>query len=474
LTDDKATVISADAGARELLGPEVVGLALAQRAPNSGLAAFALDDTSRGRNAFRFDRAARRGAPARVLEAVVLTLSDDRNSSGKAILITEVARNRMAAELQGPRGARLVEQEYMELLAAARSHCAPAAFLGRSATAQDVRNRLAELASRTSSAFLIGERGSGWGLCARILHYSSSLRGPLLRLRCASLSPGSVERELFGWTHASSAGPGRDELEHDSPGLLQLARGGTLLVEGFESIPHDLQHRVLEAVRSGTTSRVASRRREPCTQRLLAAASASPQEMVANGLHPDAARVLGAETLTLEPLRRRSEDLEDLIPHFLSRFGAARAVASIASGAMAALLRYVWPGNTAELADCLDRACAGARDGRVLIEDLTRPLRLFAEGLSSQILEAGHELDLARLNGRATSGFESSAAGARPERAMRPWEISEDDPISLQFYEKKAILRALDHCRGDRLKAAKLLRVGKSTIYRKVKEYEIR
>ena len=461
LVDSRGVVDYADQGAIEILGPELVGSALGAVAPQTGLAAYVLDGRGRHRTPFRFDRSARRGSPLRSVDATVLDLVGPEGRPIRAVMLNEAAKARMVAEVQGPRGTRLVEQEHTELLAASRSACMPGAFLGRSAAARSVRARLAEVARRGRSAFIQGERGTGWSLAARILHYAGDLRGPLLRLRCANLSPESIDRELFGWDGGAFAGA-----EPDAPGLLHLARGGTLYLEGLETLTPELQERLLDALRSGSAARLGGRRREPCVQRLLTASPLAPDDLVAAGAHPDLVEWLVAETIHLSPLRENPEDLADLVPHFLSRFGITRAVKRIAADAMATVTHYDWPGNTAELADCIERACSRASEGCIQVEDLARPLRLAAQGLPPAVLDAARKLELPPAGALPS-------AGSGPAPHLHAWQISEDDPISLQLFEKKAIMRALEHCDGDRLKAAKLLGVGKSTIYRKLKEYDI-
>ena len=460
LVNAHGVVEYADQGAIELLGPKLVGSALGAVAPQSGLAAYVLDEARQHRTPFRFDRSGRRGSPPRSVEAIALDLVGSEGRSVRAVVLAEVARARMLTEIQGPRGTRLVEQEHNELLAASRSACTPGAFLGRSRAARSVRSRLAEVARRGRGAFIHGERGTGWSLTARILHYAGDLRGPLLSLRCTNLNPESIDRELFGWSGGGLGG------EPDSPGLLQLARGGTLYLEGIEVLSADMQQRLLDALHTGTTTRLGGRRREACTQRLLTASPLTPDALIESGVHADLVQWLGEETIVLSPLRDRPEDLTDLLLHFLARFGTTRGVKQIAADAMATVTHYDWPGNTAELADCVERACSRAHEGCVRVEDLPRPLRLASQGLPPDLLTSARGLELPPAGALPN-------LGAAPTPLMQAWQISEEDPISLQLFEKKAIMRALEHCGGDRLSAAKLLGVGKSTIYRKLKEYDI-
>ena len=331
-----------------------------------------------------------------------------------------------------------------------------------------MRARLVELAGKSTGGVLItGEAGTGLRMCARILHYAGHSPGPFLNLRCGSLSPANLERELFGWSRGVS-----NESEGEAPGLLQLAAEGTLFLEGVEALPAEVQARLLGAFECGSASRLGNpRRKERCVTRVLCSTHLDLGALTRQGsFHAGLARWLATETLELPPLRDRREDVEDLLTTFLDRFGAPRAVHGIDPEARALLRLYAWPGNVGELADCIERACEQASSS----QHLTRPLRVFREELPASALADGQAL--ARLvNGgsRPQALIPAQARNAAPRRETRIWDISEEDPISLELYEKKALLRALDTCGGDKLQAARMLHVGKSTIYRKIKEYGI-
>ena len=138
--------------------------------------------------------------------------------------------------------------------------------------------------------------------------------------------------------------------------------------------------------------------------------------------------------------------------------------------------QYDWPGNLAELEDCIEQACHRAAHGRIEVEHLSRPLRdLHAAMPHDDIIPA---LRPASRASGAEPGVTSTLGTHVPEHpavitASHAWDITDADPISLDLYEKKALLRALDTCHGDKLAAARLLNVGKSTLYRKLKKFDI-
>jgi two-component system response regulator HydG len=143
------------------------------------------------------------------------------------------------------------------------------------------------------------------------------------------------------------------------------------------------------------------------------------------------------------------------------------------------LQQHAWPGNVAELEDCIEQACTRAQNGVVQIEDLPRPLRDLQRDVPVRDI-----IPVKRADGPLVQGTHSAAPpkydalprspeGAPAERELQQWDITDDDPVSFDVYEKKVLLRALHAVGGDKLAAAKLLNVGKSTLYRKLKRFGI-
>ncbi len=469
VVDADAVIRRTDRGARDIFGTALIGRTIGSVAPSSGLAAFVSNAHTEPREGFRFDHASRRGAPVRSILASVLPLIGEELRGARAVLLVDVGKRRMAAELGMRSLASLPRPQYYDLVDAARAAYSPHAFIGRSVAAARVRAQLSTLAQRSSGGVLLrGEPGTGLRLCARILHYGGQLPGPFLYLRCAGPSATYIERELFGWTRGALP-----DVEGESPGLLQLAAEGSLFLEGIEALPLDVQGRLAEAFETGSACRLGNlRRRERCVTRVLASTHADLDDLARkSAIHSRLARRLSPESITVPPLRERREDIDLLVHFFLQRFGLRRAVLDVGPEALALLRLYDWPVNVAELADCLERACEQAGDGRVETQHLTRPLRAFREELPSTALADGRPLSTATHGELATAPPSFTPKNGAIRHEPRAWDISDQDPIALGFYEMKALLRAIDHCGGDKLKAAKLLQLGKSTIYRKLKEY---
>ena len=317
---------------------------------------------------------------------------------------------------------------------------------------REVRAQLARLAGEEGPVLLRGGPGSGKALAARILHYSSTRSGPFVTLACGAFGAGSLERELFGSPTQADAGGGAE-----THGALQQAQGGTLFLQDVERLPAPLQERLLEAL-WGVRQRPGAERIDV---RLLAGTRIDLGQAAAQGRFlNELARRLAERTLVLPALKDRSEDIELTGRHLLARH-ARFEDARFAPTTVWLLGQHDWPGNVRELEATVQEACSGARAAEIGVEDLPRP---FVE-LQRKLEQKG-----VRPTEQAAPAAARVPAGLEPDPRLDPIE----SPGSLlEAYEKQALLHALRLKRGDKLAAAKLLEVGKSTFYRKLKQYGI-
>jgi two-component system response regulator HydG len=257
-----------------------------------------------------------------------------------------------------------------------------------------------------------------------------------------------------------------------------------LYLEEIAELPAALQQRLLEFLRTGMASRAGGSRPERLEVRIAASTERELTPLTQSGAFLAAlAERLAATVLALPPLSARKADLQELLGHMLERFGADRGIREIAPEALRVLHQHRWPHNVSELEDCLERACATAakrsRDGVLRVEDLPHELQQLAEELPPCDLVPVRRPDSERVEGTHTAANGLRATEPRgvlnlpSYRELRPWDITDEDPVSLDLYEKKALLRALSVVNGDKLAAAKLLKLGKSTMYRKLKRFGI-
>jgi DNA-binding NtrC family response regulator len=475
LVDSEGTVRHADRGACEMLGGSLEGRHLGNLAPASGLEAFVRDARLEPREGFRFDLAPRKGHAVRSLSATVVPLvvqPGQHDPEMRVVLVHDAARRRLAAEVLHMQEPGIPRQEHGPLVEAARETFTPSAMVGDSAATSALRAALAEWSRLTAPVLLHGEAGTGKERAARILHYSGQATGAFVQIRCGALTAEGLELELFGRVRGSSP-----DAVHDRPGLFHLAHDGTLYLADVGDAPPETQRKLLEFLESGVVTRLGSRKSERARVRLIASTRDPLEGRVREGrFSRELLQRLDGVSATLPQLSERLEDVAPIARHCLSIFGFRRGVSAIADEVLAVLARHVWPRNVAELVDCMQHACARANGDMVTVEDLPDVFHELRRAAGDRDLIPSAPPGRGALAGTHSVSLpekEIARVPSRPGRETRPWDITDEDPISLELYEKKALLRALDSVGGDRLAAARLLNVGKSTLYRKLKQFGI-
>ena len=245
--------------------------------------------------------------------------------------------------------------------------------------------------------------------------------------------PTLIESELFGHVRGAFTGA-----TNPKDGLLAIAQGGTVFLDEIGELPVDLQAKLLRAIQEKEIRPVGSVKRVPIDVRILAATHRDLERSVADGtFRRDLYFRLNVLTLRIPPLRERRQDIPLLVAHILERIGRdAGMEKGISDEALKALLNYDWPGNVRELENSLDRACA-----------LTSASELQVRDLPTQISSAPLEMTA------------MSAPGAM------------HGIVPMAELEKQTIFAALSQVNGDKMLAARLLGIGKTTLYRKLKEY---
>jgi DNA-binding NtrC family response regulator len=469
LVDDGGVVRRADRGACELLGGRLQGATLGKIAPGCGLEAFVRDARTTPREGFRFDTSARKDRCKRSLMASVLPVAAGNEShTQRVVLLLDLGKRRVAEEMLRAQEPGIPRQQLGSLVEAARSVFVPEALIGSAESTTRTRGRIVRAAAGDAPLLLTGERGVGKELAARILHYSGPRTGCFLQLRCAARDTESLELELFGAAGAEPKGKGADR---GKAGMMLLAQDGTLFLGEIAELPLALQERLLGVLETGMLKRAGAKKKEPVSCRLVASTSQNLAALAAAGkFHPGLAEVLGASVIHLPALRDRRQDVAELAASFVARFGARHGVTALSEECAWIMEQYDWPGNVVELEDCVEQACARASGGLINASHLTRPLRDLAHDLpGSEVIPMA---SVARTQPGAPTLPGTHVVAAAP-RALKAWEITDADPINLDLYEKKALLRALDITGGDKLAAARLLEVGKSTLYRKLKKFGI-
>ena len=306
-------------------------------------------------------------------------------------------------------------------------------IVGRSPEMEKLYRIIAKASQSAHPVLILGESGTGKELVAKSLHFTGPHRTkPFIPVDCGSLVPTLIESELFGHVRGAFTGA-----THPKDGLLAIAEGGTVFLDEIGELSTDLQAKLLRAIQEKEIRPVGSVRRIPINVRILAATNRDLEAAVAEGtFRRDLFFRLNVLTLRIPPLRERRQDIPLLAAHMLDRLGRESGrEKTISDEGLKALLSYDWPGNVRELENCLERACALSSTDEIQIRDL--PTHLYSAPGESR--NAG----LPTLNGI----------------------------LPIAELEKASILNALAQVNGDKMLAARLLGIGKTTLYRKLKEY---
>jgi len=472
LVDGEGFVRRADRGACEFFGNRIEGKNLGSLAPASGLEAFVRDARSESREGFRFDLSAIGGRTARSLTASVVPLVTTPGESArglKVVLLLDVGRRRIAAEMLRTSEPGIPRQQLGSLLDAAHEVYHRSALVGDSATMQAARTMVLDFAKHPRPVLIEGSKGVGKLRLARTLHYNGPFSGAFLQVRCSAFDESGLAQELFGYTRETGG-----DTAVSRPGLLHQACDGTLYLEEIGGMPKAVQDRLLEFMRTGQVVREGGSRKEQLEVHLIASTSVDLAAKVKKGkFSKDLLALLAESRIELPPLSERTKDVLPLAIHYVSRYGPANGVHEITDEALQLFLQYDWPANVAELIEVVREACRLTTDGTITPATMPSRLRELAEDLPTREVIPASPREISP-NGTHRIGAPAEVhASASAARRHHDWDITDDDPISLDHYEMKVLLRALEHVDGDKLAAARLLNVGKSTLYRKLKRFGI-
>ncbi len=332
---------------------------------------------------------------------------------------------------------------------------APAQLVGRSAEMERLQSIIRKVAGSAHPVLILGESGSGKETVARTIHLNGPQAAkPFLAVDCGAVGPGRIEGELFGQVAGAFT-----QADRVREGLLVRAGEGTVFLDEVTELPLDLQVKLLRALQEREVQPVGSTGRVPIVARVLAGSNRDMAAMVEQGsFRRDLYYRLNVVTLRIPPLRERREDIPVLARYFVERLERERGEPLVMSEeTLKVLTEYEWPGNVRELENAVERLTA-MTSGRELSE----------AHLPTQVKNFQRE----QREAAASEVLGANAAGtvAAPRKGL-PNGVSAVTPIA--ELEKQAILRTIRKLNGDKLQAAKLLGIGKTTLYRKLKEYGI-
>jgi len=328
-------------------------------------------------------------------------------------------------------------------------------LVGQSPRIRNVLRMVEKLGRCRWPVLLLGETGTGKEVVARSIHNVQEA-GPFVTIDCSSLVGPLMESELFGHVKGAFTGAVTPKT-----GLIEAANGGTAFFDEIGELPLDLQAKLLRVLQEKEFRPVGSLTHKRSDFRVIAATNRDLAKEVEKGtFRQDLFYRLNVVNLRLAPLRDRKEDIPGLIAHFLARHGKGH---SLTQETLEAMLSYDWPGNVRELENCIQH----------MVAINTGPL-LHAAELPSMLQ---NHLIVKKAQALSVAvGFQPPAkpVGEAMSHERRGQAESNYSPIiPLTQIERRAILEALEYTKGDRAIAANLLGIGRTTLYRKLKEYQL-
>lgn len=308
-------------------------------------------------------------------------------------------------------------------------------FITENTETRRLLDQVALVAPSNASVLVVGESGTGKERLSRFVHQCSNRRDrAFIAINCAAIPEGILEAELFG--HEKGAFTGATS---SRPGKFELAHLGTLLLDEITEMPLHLQAKLLRVLQEGEVDRLGGRAPVSIDVRVIATSNRDIDKAVAEGsFRQDLYYRLNVVTVRLPALRNRSSDIEPLTRHFLEGFSRMykRPVPGIGAAAMHTMQAHDWPGNVRELENCMHRAFLMCGSGEISPEHLALPAATASAA-------------------SATTSVASIAAG-----------------MSIRDMERALIQETLQHVRGNRTEAARLLGISIRTLRNKLNEFD--
>ncbi len=309
-------------------------------------------------------------------------------------------------------------------------------FIGRSPVMERLFDQISRIVDQQIPVLITGESGTGKELVARALHrHSKRRKAPFVPVNCAALPGMLLESELFG--HAQGA---FTDARSDRQGLFLEADGGTLFMDEIAEIPLELQPKLLRAVEDGSIRPVGENKELKSDVRIVAATNRDLEAVVEEGqFREDLFFRINVVRLNVPPLRARGSDILLLAQHFLQNIAhrAQKSVNGLSPSTAEKLLAYGWPGNVRELRNAMEHAVALTRFEEITVEDLPEKIR---DNKSSQVVRG---------------------------------ENNPNELLTLEDVERQYVEHVLKAVNGNKSVAARILGLGRRTLYRKLENWGV-
>jgi DNA-binding NtrC family response regulator len=304
-------------------------------------------------------------------------------------------------------------------------------LIGMSGRMERVYKMIEKVSVRDHPVLILGESGTGKELVARSIHFSGTRKDkPFVPVDCSALAPTLIESELFGYVKGAFTGAMQAK-----QGLMEAANGGTLFLDEIGDMPLEMQAKLLRALQQREVKPVGSTERRAINVRIVAATNRDLDLAIKKGeFRLDLYFRLNVVQVKLPPLRDRKSDIPLLVAAFLDKYIGPESLApELTESANSRLMAYDWPGNVRELENAIERAISLGSGPYLSHTDLPTTL----QDRTSQVAPA------------------------------------KDEVLPLDEMERRTILSTLRQAGGDKQATARLLGIGKTTLYRKLKQYQI-
>ena len=324
----------------------------------------------------------------------------------------------------------------------------PDHLVGASPALDEIRQLIARVATSEALVLIQGETGAGKERVARALHAASGRKGRFVAINCAAIPATLLESELFGHERGAFTGAGGRRL-----GRFEQAKGGTLLLDEIGDMPLDLQAKLLRVLESREIERLGGSGPVPIDARVLAATHRDLRKAVSDGhFRQDLYYRLAVFPLRLPPLRERREDILPLLQAFVADVGGPGASVEVTPDGAAALAAHPFPGNVRELRNFAERLVLLRGRGRILVDAAATAVLTLGDPLPP-------EPDPSLPSSPGGQGGEPTAIARLGEMGYR---------ALVDDFERSLVRAALERTGGNVAAAARLLKVDRGNLYRRI------
>lgn len=305
-------------------------------------------------------------------------------------------------------------------------------LIGKTPKMVEIHNTISKIADSDSTVLILGETGTGKGEIAKAIHNSGNRANRKFSIiDCASINPNLFESELFGHIKGAFTGASKDKT-----GLLKTTGEGTLFLDEIADIPIYIQVKLLRAIEEKELRPVGAIQPQKFSARIIAATNKNLYEaMEKEEFRKDLYYRLSVVSFEIPPLRERKDDIPLLVDHFIKKYDKNRnLITGITDEVLNIFMEYDWHGNVRELENCIERAFSLGAEGKINVNDLPDTLHAPAS--------------------RESAVFNSKKS-------------------TMSDYEKEIIFKALNASNGNKRQAARDLKIGIATLYRKLKKYNL-